>query len=512
MPTTLHLRFALLLLLYLGNRLAATATHIIGGDIAYSYISGSASRYHIVARLYGRDPASGVPDQTTLALIFTRNGCSTTTAGSFSVLATRSQLAIRNLGCLGNGTYRVSTFETDVTLLPDRWTITTTGENRASIVNLTNPTTQSYNISAYLDNSSGLTNSSPFFTSFTLPYVCGSQPYRYSFSTFEADGDSLVYRAVPSMAAPTSGSTVCGAPMQYATYTGDQFQDPINGQTASYPAGQFTPTLPILSFRAINGVAVPQYELNARNGDLLTTPVMRVGLYAVVVRVDEYRRLNGIWTQIGSVMRDVVYSVFNAGGNRNPTFTSLTVTGAPTAQPVDQLIPVQAGQTVSLTFTATDPDAGQTVQISSDVATMLPGASFQMQGTNQGVLTWQVPTMLPSGRYNATATVSDSNCPIGGSEVRTITFIVAGQALSTHTSQKNTLSAYPMPFHDQVQFKLLIAAVQTVIVTDGLGRLVDTITSRPDGTVHWLPAADVATGTYFAQPTIGGYICRLLRQ
>lgn len=512
MLSTLLLRFALLLLFCLGNRLAATASHIMGGDIAYSYISGSASRYHIVARLYARDPAQGLPDQPQVTLFFTRNGCSSTTPGSFSVMANRSQLAVRNLGCVGNGVYRVLTFETDVTLPPDRWTITTMGENRSNINNLANPFTESYNISAYLDNSSGLTNSSPFFTSFTLPYVCGSQPYRYSFSTFEADGDSLVYRAVAPMASSLGSTTVCGSAITYATYAGGQFQDPISGQTASYPAGQFTPALPILSFRAINGVAVPQFELNARNGDLLTTPVSRLGLYTVVVRVDEYRQLNGVWTQIGSVVRDVVYSVLSTVNNRNPTFTSLMVAGASTAQSVEQAIPVQAGQTVAVTFTAADPDAGQTMQLSSDVAAMMPGASFQVQGANQGVLTWQVPATLLPGRYNATVTVADSNCPIGGSEIRTITFVVTGQPLSTRTNPKSVLAAYPMPFHNQVQFKLPTAAVQTVTITDGLGRLVDTITSLPDGTVQWVPAADVATGAYFARPTSGGYVCRLLRQ
>ncbi len=230
------------------------------------------------------------------------------------------------------------------------------------------------------------------------------------------------------------------------------------------------------------------------------------------VQIDEYRRLNGTWTLIGQVTRDVPYSVLNPSINRHPTISSLQVAGAAAAQPVDQAVVVRPGQAVSLTLTATDPDAGQTLQLSSDVAAVIPGASFQAQGNNQGVLTWQVPAALPLGRYTLAVTVADSNCPLNGYEVRTITFLVSNQILATHASRPQILSAYPLPFHDRVQFTLPTATVQPVIITDNLGRLVTTLKSRPDGSVEWLPAADVAAGTYFARSASGGYVCRLLRR
>ncbi|WP_022825100.1 T9SS type A sorting domain-containing protein [Hymenobacter norwichensis] len=515
MRTALLFRFLFFALFGLGGMQSATATHVLGGDISYTYIPGSASRYHITARLYARDPAAcgNCPDQVQAHLVFLRNGCSPTQSGSLFLTITRNQTTPRTLGCPGSiAAYLVNTYETDVTLLPGQWTISVVSENRAAgIRNLVNSGSSGSQISAFLDNSSGLTNSSPRFTSFTLPYVCSAQPYRYSFSTFEADGDSLVYESVQPVAG-LIGSPDCGTPIAYAGYPAGQFQDPVNGQTASYLAGQFTTGFPLPSFRALNGVAVPQFDLNTANGDLLTTPIMQVGYYTVAVRVNEYRRLNGSWTKIGSVTRDVIYLLLNGAGNRNPSFTGLTVAGASTSQPTDQAIAVAPGQTVSLTLTATDPDAGQTLQLSSDVATAVPGASFQTQGSNQGVLTWQVPATLPPGRYSLTVTAADNSCPIIGSEVRTINFVVSGRPLSTRASSTKELTAYPVPFHDQVQFKLPVTAVQTVVITDNLGRLVDTITSRPDGSVQWQPTASVAPGIYFARPTGGGYVCRLLRQ
>ncbi|UOG74046.1 hypothetical protein MTX78_18220 [Hymenobacter tibetensis] len=385
-------------------------------------------------------------------------------------------------------------------------------ENRVFSSNLTNPMGNAAQLSAFLDNSNGLQNSSPKFTSFTLPYTLpANQPYRHSFSAFEPDGDSLVYRA----AQPTTGSftapAACGTPIQYATYPAGQFQDPITGQLVSYPAGQFSIAFPVLSFQAVNGVAVPYYNLNATTGELLTTPLAQVGDYSAPVQIDEYRRLNGIWILIGQVTRDVPYGVRNPGTNRNPTISSLQMAGA-APQPVEQAVVVRPGQSVSLTLTATDPDAGQALQLSSDVAAVVPGASFQAQGTNQGVLTWQVPATLPLGRYTVAVTVADNNCLQSGFEVRTLTFLVSNRTLATQGGRPQVLSAYPLPFHDRVQFKLPTAAVQPVTITDNLGRLVTTLKSRSDGSVEWLPSTDVAPGTYFARPADGGYVCRLLRQ
>ncbi|WBA40374.1 hypothetical protein [Hymenobacter canadensis] len=513
MRTRFRIRFLLLSVLLLAGALGAHASHVLGGDLDYSYIPGSASQYRITARLYSNPADAGTlfPDPRTISLSGTQNGCASTSTSNFQLQVSRMQLTRRSLGCAVNGrSYNISQYEATVTLPPGQWTLKVIEELRSGgMLNLNNIGDQGFYITAYLDNSSGLTNNSPRFTSFTMPYVCGSQPYRYSFSTFEPDGDSLVYRSVQPLAS-TITEQGCGNAISYASYSSGQFQDPINGQTATYPAGQFTAGFPLLSFRSINGVAVPQFELNAANGDLLTTPVAARGLNTVAVQVDEYRRLNGSWTRIGGVMRDVVYSVFDANGNRNPGFTGLQIAG--TSQPIDQPIVVQRGQQIALTLTATDPDAGQTVQISSDVAAVIPGASFQLQGASQAVLSWQVPATLPAGRYSFTVSVADNNCPTSGSEVRTINFVLPARALATAGARAQVLAAYPMPFRSQVQFRLPTPGVQAIHITDGLGRLVATLHSRPDGTVAWSPAADVPAGAYFARPASGEAVFRLLRQ
>jgi hypothetical protein len=513
MCTHFRIRFLLLTLMLLAGAFGAHASHVLGGDLDYTYIPGSASQYRITVRLYSNpaDVGTNFPDPRNMSLVGNRNGCASTSASNFQLQVPRMQLTRRSLGCAVNGrSYNISQYEATVTLLPGQWTIKVIEELRsAGILNLSSVGNAALYMTAFLDNSSGLTNNSPRFTSFTMPYVCGSQPYRYSFSTFELDGDSLVYRSVQPLSAFINDQG-CGNAIPYASYSSGQFQDPVNGQTATYPAGLFTAGFPLLSFRSVNGVAVPQFELNAANGDLLTTPVAARGLNTVAVQVDEYRRLNGSWTRIGSVMRDVVYSVFDANGNRNPSFTSLQIAGS--SQPIDQTIVVQRGQNIALTLTAADPDAGQAVQISSDVAAIIPGASFQLQGTSQAVLSWQVPATLPAGRYSFTVTVADNNCPTSGSEVRTINFLVSAQALATASRRARVLSAYPVPFQGEVQFRLPTPGVQAIRITDGLGRLVATLHSRPDGTVAWSPTAEVPAGAYFARPDSGEVVFRLLRE
>ncbi|MDF7813343.1 hypothetical protein [Hymenobacter sp. YC55] len=513
MPTSLLTRSVLAVLLMLGAWLPVHATHVLGGELTYTYIEGSASQYKILGRIYARDPATGVPDQPFMQLDCSLNGCSLTTPGSFSVRVNRVRPSSKRLGCAGSAVFLIGEYEAIVTLPPGQWKISSVFTTRGGTSNLTNPSGNDLYLSAFLDNSSGSHNSSPRFTSFTLPYnLAVNQPYRYSFSAFEPDGDSLVYRAVQPATSSAIAASSCGTPIQYTSYPAGQFQDPTTGQMVSYPAGQFTVAFPLLSFQTVNAVAVPQFNLNATTGELLTTPVTQVGDFSVPVQIDEYRRLNGAWTLIGQVTRDVPYGVRNPSTNRNPTISSLKVAGAAATQPIDQPVAVRPGQSVSLTLTATDPDAGQMVQLSSDVAAVVPGASFQAQGTNQGVLTWQVPAALPLGRYTVAVTVADNNCPLNGHEVRTITFLVSNQILATHSSRPRVLSAYPVPFHDRVQFQLPTAAVQSVTITDNLGRLVTTLKSRPDGSVEWLPSTEVVVGTYFARPTDGSYVCRLLRQ
>ena len=325
---------------------------------------------------------------------------------------------------------------------------------------------------AVLDNSTGLVNSSPRFTSSRLIQLFGSQLQRNSLNAFDAEGDSLTYELVQPLYTPTP-VTACG-----------------------------TPTV---------GAIAPHFQLNAATGELLTvaTGPIQQGWYAMAARVNEYRRIGGSWQQIGSIMRDATYTL-TAGSNQMPAFTRVAPAGSPTSQLLGQTVRVAPGQTVALLLTATDPDAGQALTLSSNVAGLVPGATFQPQGNGQGLLTWQVPGALPPGRYFLTVSAHDNACPTPGASVLTLSFFVTPQALATRARRPLAQAPFPTPFAEEVRFQLAGAGAATITIVDGLGRTVTQLLSGTDGGVQWRPAATLPAGLYLARNASGTQVARLL--
>jgi hypothetical protein len=473
MRVLVSIRLLAAALLWLGTAVVAHASHILGGELMYTPIASTSGvpRYHITARLY-RDVSK--IDQSDITLACSRNGCDATAAGGFTITMPRTQVvSTYTLGCTGAplSSYDVSLFEADVDLPPSQWTLSIAAENRpAGIVNIFNSINTTYYVSAFLDNALVAQNASPRFISTLLPYVLGTQAQRYSFSAFDSDGDSLVYRFV--------------APQQTIS--------------SSQSCGQDIRTTPS-----------PHFQLNAASGAL--TPQAnstQQGYYLMAARVDEYRRVNGSWQQIGWVTRDVTY-VATYATNQAPTFTSLSLSGSPTPQPLSQVIRVQPGQTASLTLAATDPDAGQTLRFESQAPGAVPGFTLRTTGSATAQVNWQVPASLPPGRYYMPVAVLDNGCP-SASEEQTLSFLVVTQTLADRPAQKSDLSAFPMPFREQVQFRAA-AGAQAVTIIDGLGRVVARLTSQPDGRVQWQPAATLPAGLYVARGADGRLLARLLR-
>lgn len=478
MPLRFYFRWLMSLLLAAGSLEAAHATHITGGDIAYSSVTSTTAgvpRYHVTVRLF-RDANSVVFDSHVL-LNASRNGCNAVGADNIQVTVFRGQPSQPYpLSCTSNPgysiPYEVSLYETDLDLPAGQWTLGVTIGNRAAdIVNITNSINTSFFLSAFLDNTLTSQDASPRFLSTLLPHLNGNVAQTYTLSAFDSDGDSLVYTMVYPQ------------------------------QDLSYLAQCGTTVL--------NYSPPPNIQLNPALG-ALTVPagVVRAGRYVLATRVTEYRRLAGTWQPIGWIMRDMTYLATNTA-NQPPHFTSLAVGSSP-SQALDKVVVVRPGQAVSLTLTATDPDAGQALRFSSESPTIIPGLLVQTVGATQAQLTWQVPTNLPPGRYTASIAAFDNGCPINGSVEQTIAFLVAPLALATHPAASATVEAFPVPFHNQVQFQVA-AGGQAVTVVDALGRLVAQLSSQPDGRVVWQPAATLPAGLYIARSADGHLLARLLR-
>lgn len=473
MRVLLPLRLLAALLLWLGTIAIAHATHILGGEIMYTPIASTSGvpRYHITARLY-RDVTK--IDQSDVTLVCSRNGCDATATGSFTTTMPRTQvLSTYALGCTSAplSNYNVYLFEADVNLPPSQWTLSIAADNRlANIVNVFNSVNTTLHVSAFLDNALVAQNSSPTFISTLMPYVLGTQAQRYSFSAFDSEGDSLVYQLI------TPQQTVSLA------------------QSCSRDV-PYTPS--------------PHFQLNAASGALIPQAnSAQQGYYLIAARVNEYRQVNGSWQQIGWITRDIAYAAVSAT-NQAPTFTSLTLSGSSTPQPLGQVIRVQPGQMVSLSLAATDPDAGQALRFESRAPSVVPGFALSTTSGTTAQVTWQVPTSLPIGRYHIPVAVLDNGCP-NASEEQTLSFLVTRQVLADRPAQNADWAAFPMPFRDQVQFRAA-AGAQAITIINGLGRVVARLTSQADGRVLWQPATALPAGLYVARGADGRLLARLLR-
>lgn len=468
----------ILLISLLLFQLGSEASHIIGAELTYETYPGlpiNPRRYLVSAKLYRDNSGSTAVDfGPTIPLFCRLNACSPTDPSNITVQLTRvSRTNTGYLRCSGGPAVEVQVYEGEVTLRgPGNWTLSLAEENRTfGILNLSNSSTYSLYIDAELTVDPALgPNASPVFTSPMLPYICSNQFHRFSFSTFDANGDSLVY----SMISP-------------------------RGILPSEFCPQAIPVTPS-----------PHFVIDPARGELSTVPFsLMVGNYIMAARVEEYRWVGGSWRKLGSVMRDIMYPVSAGTGNRNPTFATTLSVGAAT-QPISQELRVAPGQTIVAKLTAADQDAGQVLRFSSGV-TAIPGVSFQSLSATQAQLTWQVPANLPAGRYSIPVVVQDNGCPINGSESQTLNFVVTAQALSsTPRHEFPNLAAFPIPFQERVQFQLATRTTQAVLITDEMGRLVTQLTSRPDGLVIWQPGATVPAGLYFARSADGSQVARLL--
>jgi hypothetical protein len=465
-------------LLWLAARPAAQASHIRGGDIAYTSIASTTPnvpRYRITLRLF-RDIV-GV-DQPYVTLTGTQGSCNSTDPRNFTIYNVPKAQSTRlaQAACVGGSAGTSSSFNTDVFLyntdidLPrGQWTLSFTAENRnGGIVNIAAPPTRNFYLAAFLDNRLTTQDTSPTFLSTLLPSLQGNLAQSYSFSTYDADRDSVAYSLVES-------------------------QEPLNVQV---PCGT-----------AIAGAVSPHFHLNPATGAVMVPAGgVQQGNYLTAVRVSEYRQLAGTWQLIGAVTRDISYLAQNIA-NQPPSFTSLAV-GTGSAQSPSQTISVRAGQTVDLTLTATDPDADQHLRFSSEATGIVPGLSLATLNATQARLTWQVPASLPVGFYTATIAVFDDGCPNSTVE-QTLYFRVTNRTLATRPATDAATLAYPMPFRDQVQFQTAKGG-QLVFIVDELGRTITQLRAGADGRVVWQPAASLPAGLYLARGADGRPLARLL--
>lgn len=219
-------------------------------------------------------------------------------------------------------------------------------------------------------------NDSPVYTDPTMPFICINQTVHYDAGVVSTSGNTLRHRFIEARYATPVPFPILYLPPHY-------YGEPWTGMV-----------------------------IDTLTGVITFTP-NTLGQIIVAIQVDEY---NAAGTWIGSVMRDFLFTVV-ACDNALPDIDGGaidTLTGAGQILGPHAFRVCSDGE-VCLELLFTDPDAGQTITVSSNVGEVLPGANLGMSGTNPVTMTlcWIAADADP-GLLQFSITATDDACPIVG--------------------------------------------------------------------------------------------------
>ena len=360
------------------------ASHAVAADITYKHINGLT--YEFTYTFYRDCDGISAPQTVTLAV------SSTNCAYSRNVIMQRSApprevsaicgAEIGNTTCNGGSLPGIQEYKYTTTFtLPNACTDWTFGVGISARNNIiTNLSSGgSLYVEATMDNLTFPDNNSLQFANIPVPFTCSNQLYSHSDGAYDVDGDLLEYELITPLVAKNTPSSY------------------VSGLSSNYPL--FTTSGSI--------------GFNLLSGQLSFTPLP--GQVAVVtVRVKEYR--NGIL--IGSTIRDIQIIILTCN-NRVPEFSSGTIL-APTAgklQSPNHLSDICPGDLVEFQLEFSDPDLNNSLTVTSNLSTSIPGATISFSGTNpmMGHFSWLVP---PSSNLinSFSVTVRDDACQVNASQ------------------------------------------------------------------------------------------------
>ncbi|AHM61869.1 hypothetical protein D770_18085 [Flammeovirgaceae bacterium 311] len=292
--------------------LTATATHIVGGEITARRLDAQSLTFEITVRgysdanssvLFGSTGVMDFGDGTSLVL--SSDGSNVTpTFISEGVMV--FEYKVRHTYPTG-GNYTISFREV---------------YRNASILNVDNSDNAPFYIETVIKIDSFLgVNSSPVFTRAPIETAFMGKTYHHQPGATDPDGDSLSYRLAQSLQDK-------GVPISNYRHPHRIFQQGDNRNGTQELGG------------------TPAFTINPYSGDISWDAPGTAGQYTIAFAVDEWRKVDGQYYRMGSVVRDMLIKVIDANEDLYPQlnlpFTSAQITPA-------------AGEALSWTITATAP-------------------------------------------------------------------------------------------------------------------------------------------------------------
>lgn len=370
--------FLTLFLLSMGQ--VAQATHVVGADLTYTCIGNNT--YEVTLRFYRDCGGVNAPSSPTIDIVGSSGCASVTSSVTLSLISSQevSQVcAGTQTSCSGGSVQGTEEFiyrgQVQLPAGCNSYTISSLqcARNGGSITNIiTNNNTCVY-VETIINTALAPCNNSPQFNNLPVLYSCQGQLSQFNHGFFDPDGDSLSFTLInPQDAAGSSISFIGGL----------SATNPLNVQTGT------------------------TFQFNSTNGQMTFTPLANTSQVAVItVRINEYR--NGVL--IGSMTRDLQMIISSTCSSSPPvsgtiTPSSGTVTG--------NLIAACGGAPLVIDFNVSDPDANDVLTASSDISSVITGATTSVTGTNPINIQLIIPTAgVPSGNYPFTITVNDGACP-----------------------------------------------------------------------------------------------------
>lgn len=495
--------------------LQVQAGHVMWADINYSCVAPGV--YSINTTIYRDCAGPGMP--TTIPVDLKAPGCN---VGRTVNLARVGGTRTGNLYCSPaqnncNGTafnFQEYTYSGTVIFSTaektcNNWVVSWEECCRPATVN-TAPTGGNLYVEAHLDLRAN--NNSPVFAPVSSPFITLGQKVAIGSTAYDQDGDSLVF----SIRNPLLNSTTPHAytSLNEILYNADSSKySPLNWA--------FNNTYPIVSYTIDWSQPMPIHPVkfsnfNPRTGSLTIipmrykpgTPNNTQNKYTLVTQVDEYRKINGVTTKIGTVMRDMYY-VVNQNTNNNPVLGQPVANGQ--AIIPNDVIYLRPGSPLNFQFVTSDPDLSDSIKITSNVSQVLQGATLAVSNGKQpgGTITWTAPATpnSPEPAYFQ-ITIADNACPQKAHQ--TYVFGVKITATGTTTGipaaavAAQQFQVYPNPFTQHVAFKYpAVAGPESIVIYNLLGQAIDKLAVDPkaagEGQVIWANAGKFAAGTYVAR-------------
>ncbi|MFM9943688.1 MAG: gliding motility-associated C-terminal domain-containing protein [Bacteroidia bacterium] len=294
------------------------ATHIVGGDFYYKYLGGD--KYQITLKLYidcyNGNVEAIKSDETAIISVFGANNnapieyLEITRTGPVHLFGVAYK-CVNNPGdvCVDQYTY---IFETNLPKRKDGYIISFERCCRNNTIkNIYQPDGTGATYWVHVpDRDLVASDNSPIFKKFPPIFICKGFPLVFDHSATDVDGDSLTYEL-------------------YHPYLGADKSNPSPGKPGN--TGTTIPPNPppfkniywASGYNTANQMRGTQIlEIDELTGELTVTPD-DVGQFVCGVKVKEWRKINGVWIQIGETLRDYQFNVIEcdavAVANFKPT-------------------------------------------------------------------------------------------------------------------------------------------------------------------------------------------------